>query len=60
VLKRRTAFYIYAGNIICWLFGNCWTASLLYKTPFNKSVYGKGDNKEEVYRALHLWVDVKG
>jgi hypothetical protein len=28
VLKRRTAFYIYAGNIICWLFGNCWTASL--------------------------------
>jgi len=25
-LRRRTAFYICAGNIICWLFGNCWTA----------------------------------
>jgi len=32
---------------------------LLFKNPFNKSVYGKED-KEEVYRSLHLWVDVKG
>jgi len=31
---------------------------LLYKNPFRKSVYGKED-EEEVYRALHLWVDVK-
>jgi len=30
---------------------------LLYKNPFRKSVYGKED-KEEVYRSLHLWVDV--
>ena len=32
---------------------------LLYKNPFNKSVYGKGENREEVYRSLHLWVDVQ-
>ncbi len=32
---------------------------LLFKDPFNKSVYGK-EGKEEVYRSLHLWVDVKG
>ena len=31
---------------------------LLYKNPFNKSVYGEED-EEEIYRALHLWVDVK-
>jgi uncharacterized membrane protein len=31
---------------------------LLYKNPFNKSVYGEED-EEEKYRALHLWVDVK-
>ena len=31
---------------------------LLCKKPFNKSVYGEED-EEELYRALHLWVDVK-
>ena len=31
---------------------------LLFENPFNKSVYGKED-KEEVYRSLHLWVDVQ-
>ncbi len=30
---------------------------LLYKNPFNKSVYGEEDKKEP-YRTLHLWVDV--
>ncbi|MDI6886175.1 MAG: DUF1616 domain-containing protein [archaeon] len=30
---------------------------LLYKNPFRKSVYGKED-KEEPYRALHLWLDI--
>ena len=30
---------------------------LLFENPFNKSVYGKED-REEVYRSLHLWVDV--
>ncbi len=30
---------------------------LLYKNLFNKSVYGEED-EEEIYRALHLWVDV--
>ncbi|MDI6811385.1 MAG: DUF1616 domain-containing protein [archaeon] len=30
---------------------------LLYKNSFRKSVYGKEDEKE-VYRSLHLWVDV--
>jgi len=30
---------------------------LLYKNPFNKSVYGEED-EEEIYRSLHLWVDV--
>jgi uncharacterized membrane protein len=29
---------------------------LLFKNPFRKSVYGKED-KEDVYRRLHLWVD---
>jgi len=32
---------------------------LLYKNPFNKSVYGKGEIRGEVYRSLHLWVDVQ-
>ncbi len=32
---------------------------LLFKNTFNKSVYGK-EGKEEVYRSLHLWLDVKG
>ncbi len=32
---------------------------LLYKNPFRKSVYGE-EGKEEPYRALHLWVNVKG
>jgi uncharacterized membrane protein len=31
---------------------------LLYKNPFNKSVYGEED-EEGIYRSLHLWVDVK-
>ena len=31
---------------------------LLFKNPFNKSLYGKEDN-EEPYRSLHLWVAVK-
>jgi len=31
---------------------------LLFKTPFRKSIYGKED-KEEVYRSLHLWVNVE-
>jgi uncharacterized membrane protein len=31
---------------------------LLFKNPYNKSVYEKG-YKEEPYRSLHLWVDVK-
>jgi len=31
---------------------------LLYKNHFRKSVYGK-EYKEEAYRSLHLWVDVK-
>ena len=30
---------------------------LLFENPFRKSVYGK-ENKEEVYRSLHLWIDV--
>jgi len=30
---------------------------LLYKNPFNKSVYGEED-EEEIYRTLHLWLDV--
>ena len=30
---------------------------LLFKNPFNKSVYGKED-KKEIYQSLHLWVAV--
>jgi len=31
VLRTRIGFYICVENIICWLFGNCWTASQIQK-----------------------------
>jgi hypothetical protein len=39
MLKRRTAFYICAGNIICWLFGNCWTACISIKEGGKKKIH---------------------
>jgi len=33
-VRRRIAFYMCAGNIICWLFGNCWTACIITKTKY--------------------------